>query len=297
MRSILAASTIALLYAASTLATPWIGKVPPPYKPLTWTKTATRFTLSNQIYRTDLVKFESFIGPKPFQTWLQQTLDYSLVKPLFEQVQAHIRKPLKNRAEAHITVITPPEFDQVLKPAGVTMEEINKIAKPWIQKAEFTVKCLGRARINLNYQAEKDDAYFVVVDSLDLLRIREEIEKLFITKGGEPSLFDANAFWPHMTLGFTTRDMFSGDGVWKGQNACWADVKMINGRERSPRRNNKNSIDDESAGEPAEAAPAPVNEPANAPASEPVNEANEHKEVDDDDDGENDEGVSPDERR
>jgi len=247
MRSILAASTIALLYAASTLAAPWIGKVPPPYQPLQKSRLSARFDLSNNVYRTDLVKFQSFSGANPFQSWLQQTLDYKYVKPLFEKVQAAIKKPLKNRGEAHITVITPPEFDLVLKPVGITMDDINKIAsRLWIQKAEFTAKCIGRARINLNYQTDKDEAYFVVVESQDLLKIREEIEKLYVSKGGEASLFDARAFWPHVTLGFTARDMFSNDGVWKGLNACWAGLNVYHDRPPSRPRGGK-SHDDESA--------------------------------------------------
>jgi len=234
----LAASALALLYVASTLAVPWIGKVPPPYKPLQASAmSANRFKLSSNVYRTDMVNFVANMGPNPFQSWLQQTIDYTWLKPVFDQVQAIVKKPLKNRGEAHITVVTPPEYDQVLKPAGVTMTDINKLAvKMWIQRAEFKVKCLGRARTHLNYQGDMDEVYFVLVESEDLFKIREEIQKLYISKGGEPALFAARAFWPHITLGFTTRDMFMTDGVWKDTNACWGDVQVFrdNKKPRNP---------------------------------------------------------------
>jgi 2'-5' RNA ligase len=233
----LAASTIALLAAASALAAPWIGNVPPPYRPLQATKSAYRLKLSTNFYRSDLVKFQSNSGPKPFQSWLQQTLDYTYVKPLFDQIQAIVKKPLKNRGEAHITVVTPPEFDQVLKPVGITMDDINRLAnKLWIQRAEFKVKCVGRARTRLNnYEnGDVDEVYFIVVESEDLLKIREEIQKMYISKGGEPALFAARAFWPHVTVGFTTRDMFLQDGVWKDTNACWADVALFRDAKKEP---------------------------------------------------------------
>lgn len=260
-----AASAVALLYVASTLAAPWIGKVPPPYKPLQASaKSAYRLKLSSNVYRTDMVNFVSNMGNSPFQSWLQQTIDYTWIKPLFDQVQAIVKKPLKNRGEAHITLVTPPEYDQVLKPAGVTMTDINKLAvKMWIQRAEFKIKCLGRARahLNNNYQGDADEVYFLIVESEDMLKIREEIQKLYISKGGEPSLFAANAFWPHITIGFTARDMFLSDGVWKATNACWADIQTFKDNKK-PRNPYKTASDDEEV----EASSAAVNEAGNTDA-------------------------------
>jgi len=221
----LAASTIALLYAASTLAAPWIGKVPPPYKPLQASRAKHVFSISDSVYRTDRVKYEVHMGPQPFQSWVQQTIDFSYIKPVFDQIQRTDQRQLTTRSEAHITLITPPEYDQVLKPAGVTMDDLNRLAvKMGIQKAEFKIKCLGRARVALNHPGQQEEVYFIVVDSPDLIRIRQEIQKMYLKKGGEPSLFDAEAFWPHITVGFTARDMFMNDGVWKDTNSCWADV-------------------------------------------------------------------------
>jgi len=241
-----AASAIALLYATSTLAVPWIGKVPPPYTPLKTAKAASTLSISDNVYRTDRVNYEVHMGPKPFQSWIQQTLDFAYVKPLFDQVQKMIKKPLTSRGEAHITLITPPEYDQVLKPAGITMDDLNKLAvKMWIQKAEFKVKCLGRARVPLKYPTEADEVYFIVVESDDLLKIREEIQKMYISRGGEPSLFAAHAFWPHVTLGYTFRDMFLGDGVWKDTNACWADLRVYQNWNKPRNAHASNSVESE----------------------------------------------------
>jgi hypothetical protein len=42
-------------------------------------------------------------------------------------VYASLQVPIINRGEAHITVLTPPEFT-VLSLAGVTIDDINQIA-------------------------------------------------------------------------------------------------------------------------------------------------------------------------
>jgi len=62
--------------------------------------------------------------------------------------------------------------------------------------------------------------------------IRREIQKLYVKKGGVGALFEAEAFWPHVTVGFTYRDMFLEDGVFKGHNSCFGRVEMVNVKKR-----------------------------------------------------------------
>jgi len=105
--------------------------------------------------------------------------------------------------------------------------QIEKIANHYkIQSAEFTPLCLGRSRVTI--KEGKDEVYFVVVKSPRLVQVRKAIEKLYLHKGGEPSLFQAEAFWPHVTVGFTIRDVFLiPDGVYKGLNTCILPVKLV----------------------------------------------------------------------
>lgn len=175
--------------------------------------------LSSSIHQTSRIAFASFSTPKPFGSWLQQTLNFNTVKPIFEGLKKMHRGNLQSRAEAHITVITPPEFDKVLS-KRLTIKQIEAIAKRHhIQRASFQVKCLGRGRAN------GDTVYFIVTKSRDLENIRWAVWRAYKQKGGDPALFDPEAFWPHITVGFTKRDLFPEDGVLKGVNSCWKSIK------------------------------------------------------------------------
>ncbi|KAF9952967.1 hypothetical protein BGZ72_005781 [Mortierella alpina] len=133
---------------------------------------------------------------------------------------------LRTRGEAHITVITPPEYDKVLHPAGVTIEELNDLAtmgpqRNRLQKARFGVECLGRVQVvskpgNVFQQAVQ----IILKDYEDLVNYRWDVFHLFVEKGGNPALFDPESFSPHITLGYRHRDLFEADGVFKRKNAC-----------------------------------------------------------------------------
>jgi len=141
------------------------------------------------------------------------------------------RKQLANRGEAHITVITPVEYSDVLS-KNVSIHEINEIArKSDTQGSRFEIICVGRGNAILNNRTE--EAYFVVVRSKDLLSIREKVQNLFVSKGGNATHFVPNHFYSHITLGFTKRDLHEGDGVIKDINACWGNVTVIHGAKNS----------------------------------------------------------------
>jgi len=71
------------------------------------------------------------------------------------------------------------------------------------------------------------------MDAPGLFDIRREIEKLYRKRGGEGALFQAESFWPHVTVGFTYRDMFLEDGVFKGLNSCFGNIQTVG---QAPRR-------------------------------------------------------------
>ncbi|PVU98583.1 hypothetical protein BB559_001444 [Furculomyces boomerangus] len=195
-------------------------------------------TISSEIYNGNKMPFLKFEGDKPFMSYLQMTLPYEPASQVFKAINSTVGKGLLlNRGEAHITIITPPEFDNILKPAGVTMKEINQIAiDKDIQNSRFQVVCMGRARINQSAVSSTGasqptvlDSYMIIVwDSHnDLRRIREKIFSLYVSKGGERSLFDPDNFSPHITLGFNVRDLFVEDGVYKGANACIETLTVV----------------------------------------------------------------------
>jgi 2'-5' RNA ligase len=176
----------------------------------------------------DSVAFIPHIGAGDFDNYLAMNLPFAPVQNLREQLERLLGKtgttPLKHRGEAHITVITPPEYAKVLSKV-LSMNDVNRIADSLhIQRAKFDVLCVGRAQIALDGRPEQ--TYFVVVQSADLLAIRRAVFKRYVERGGEPSLFDPTHFYPHITIGFSKRDLHEeGDNVRKGQQCCIIAVK------------------------------------------------------------------------
>ncbi|KAJ2188229.1 hypothetical protein EV181_002322 [Coemansia sp. RSA 532] len=195
---------------------------------------ASSFPLKATALNSSNVSFVSHAQDKPFGSYLQQTLDFSQFKALFDAVNATTGS-LQSRGEAHVTIITPPEFDRVLKPAGVTIQEIEEIAQQAnIQHSRLTPVCLGRFNGSLpNPAVDADKGRFllyslVVEDKFDdLLAIRQDIFNLYHKKGGEGALFQPESFWPHVTIGFDRRDLFIEDGIYKGSNYCYARIHLV----------------------------------------------------------------------
>jgi len=128
---------------------------------------------------------------------------------------------LKNRGEAHITVITPIEYYDVLK-SKISMEEINTIAlQASIQDSEFKIEYIGEGK------KDKDSTFYLVVSSPQLVAIRKLIQEQFESRGGEKNTFKAEHFYPHITLGFTTRDLHESDGVIKDSRSCIEKVSIL----------------------------------------------------------------------
>jgi 2'-5' RNA ligase len=158
---------------------------------------------------------------EPHPNYLSMSLTYAPVAELLRSLEANLAVSLKNRGEAHVTVLTPPEFD-ILK-TKLTMDEINEIANQnAIQSSDLNFLCVGEA---VNRQEMK--TYFLVVRSENLLKIRQAIQNLYRSRGGLKK-FEATHFYPHVTMGFTERDLHEeGDGVVKNENSCIAPVSTL----------------------------------------------------------------------
>ena len=180
-------------------------------------------TLSSKVQEGTEVPFIKHAGNGAMDSYLSMNLPYPPMSELFTQVQSQTPEELKSRGEAHITVITPVEFSQELKPYGVTIQQINQIAEELqIQSSKFDIVCLGMGEAEVSGKSEQ--TYFVVVKSEDLLKIRQQIEDLVHESDEGQSKFKADTFYSHITLGFTKRDLHESDGVIKDQNTCIADL-------------------------------------------------------------------------
>lgn len=155
--------------------------------------------------------------PETHPNYLAMRLESAPIAQLRQELEKKEKVHLKDRGEAHVTVITPPEFEILKK--NLSMEEINKIAALGkIQEADLKVRCLGRGQT-----ADKLQTYFLVLESKALLKIRAEIEKAWKKNGGRGD-FKAEHFYPHVTLGFTHRDLHEQDGVIKDERSCISEV-------------------------------------------------------------------------
>lgn len=172
---------------------------------------------------TEKAEFIPHTEEAPMKAYLAMNLPYPPYKALAEKVEKEEGVKLTTRGEAHITVVTPIEYDKVLK-KHISIAEIHKIAEAAkIQDTEFTPVCIGRGQKELNGKLEK--TYFVVVESPALIELRGRIEEAYVKNGGKAQNFVPEKFLPHITLGFTSRDLHQEDGVIKNRTSC---IKQLN---------------------------------------------------------------------
>lgn len=183
------------------------------------------FKLSKKVYDNFSLPFISHQGNGPFDNYLSLEIQFEPMAELFKQLLVLKRIQLTNRGESHITVVSPVEFNEILK-AKITMNEIDGIAKTArIQSSNFEAVCVGKGAFEIDKKLEQ--TFYVVVRSPALVKIREEVQKLFIKKGGDATLFKPGQFYPHITLGFTKRDLHESDGVTKDERSCFGDLSLI----------------------------------------------------------------------
>lgn len=168
--------------------------------------------LSRTIYDADQEVFHAH------ENALALSVPYLPVEKLRLQMETFLGKKLEHftewnpRGEAHVTVVTPPEFE-VLK-SKLTMKEITKIADQYdIQASRINLLGVGSGKLKINENVE--ETYFLIVDSYDLRNIRQQIFYEFVRRGGGRALFDPTWFFPHVTIGYTKRDLHEVDGVIK----------------------------------------------------------------------------------
>ena len=183
--------------------------------------------LSNAIYQPEASVTHT--EARPWKSYLAMNINFRPVAALFERVDRALPSGLNQsnrRTEAHITVISPVEYDRVLS-RFVSISEIHRIARAMkIQSSPFKVLCLAESMAKIDGKQEK--TYYLVVSSERLLQIRRAIYNLFVKRGGHPSQFDPDFFYPHITVGYTKDDLHFGQhGVHKNARSCVARINWI----------------------------------------------------------------------
>jgi hypothetical protein len=158
-------------------------------------------------------------GDGRFDSTLAMNLPYVPALSLRRQLDAKRGSTLKFFAgwnpvgEAHVTTITPVEYFDVLKPY-LSMSRIEQIAiKNSIQNSDVEILGLGRGTAVVEQKLES--TFYLIVESKNLLKIREQIWEEFVESGGNPDAFDPSNFYPHITIGYTKRDLHESDQVFK----------------------------------------------------------------------------------
>lgn len=158
--------------------------------------------------KTRGITFKTNAEPGPYGSYITLALDY----PKYEKVFNQLKKDyplLKNRGEAHITALTPVEYNCHFKPAGTTIKQLESVIEEFIKsnsyKMDFSIQRLG------SHQVDQKETFFIIVESQDLLKLRQKWATL-PQKG-----FKAENFYPHITLGYTDQDLHSSQGVIKDE--------------------------------------------------------------------------------
>jgi len=103
------------------------------------------------------------------------------------------------------------------------MELINEVALlNRIQETPFQIVCLGRGQKTEGTKTLS--TFFIVVDAPELRVLRQTIATLYKTSGGIANEFKPEGYYPHITVGFSERDLHSQDGVIKNKATCFSEI-------------------------------------------------------------------------
>jgi len=176
-------------------------------------------TLQPSIIQNEEMPFYTHKGDGPFDTTLAMNISYEPVLNLRRILEQTLDLKLKfltawNPAgEGHITTVTPPEYYNVLRPF-ISAEKMEEIALTHnIQASDVKILGLGRGEKEINGKIEQ--TFFLIAYSENLLRIRTEIYDEFVKNGGNPDSWNPNKFYPHITIGYTNKDLHESDGILK----------------------------------------------------------------------------------
>jgi hypothetical protein len=164
---------------------------------------------------------------------ISQVIPFAPIARLRAQIELALSRNLQHRGEAHITVITPIEYEHLK--AVLDINAINALAtRAGLQGAEYFVRCVGRGESKSAGMA----TYYVVVEAPALVKIRQlirdEAQRILASQSAslqkklKPGLdrFDPTRFYPHITIGFTDRDLHESDGIIKDQSSCWSKLEV-----------------------------------------------------------------------
>lgn len=131
-------------------------------------------------------------------------INHKQVESIRHALEKWLGYSLKHRTETHITLITPPEWTTL---SALALQPSSPPSWPK-GPHPFRVLCLAETK-----NSSQLATYYLVVEMNQAFAWRE---KLFSQKGLIPP-----AYFPHITIGFTERDLHLKDGIPnKDQSQC-----------------------------------------------------------------------------
>ena len=159
--------------------------------------------ISNKAFKTETKDYDK-------GTYAAIEFPVDQFKPALKKAEELAGSSLRTRGEAHLTVLTPPEYMKLDgKVRKILLEDMKNVMQ---NGAELKPVCIGKGEAEV--QGKKETTYFVVMDAAPLRKVREK--------------YHLQEFYPHVTLGFTKRDLHFEDGVKKDKSSCVADLKLSN---------------------------------------------------------------------
>ncbi|WP_141735817.1 2'-5' RNA ligase family protein [Oligoflexus tunisiensis] len=153
----------------------------------------------------------------PLSLYVGMNVPYAPIAAVKKEVEKREGVLLQSRGEAHITVISPSELSALR--SRLSLEQINgTMAKLSLQSIPFQLHCLGKSQ--LKEGERRLAAYYLLVQAPGLLQVREKLRQQFAAAGGDKQAFVVEDYQPHITVGFTERDLNPEDGVSKDGKSC-----------------------------------------------------------------------------
>jgi 2'-5' RNA ligase len=143
-------------------------------------------------------------------SYLEVTVPFAPVEELRKKIEKRIGQTLEHRGEAHITVITPPEFRLLSK--QISIADLDAWASEVsLQKVSFQPICVGR------FVQGAKATYYIVVEAEPIRAFRTFVR----SRLGPEIVFEPEEYFPHITIGFIGRDLHLSDGARKDASSCW----------------------------------------------------------------------------
>ncbi len=165
------------------------------------------------IYATAFLSIQEASGSR----YIAKAIPYGPINKVKKLLETRLETTLQARPEAHLTLVTPPEYQELTK--VLKRENILALAdRMGIQKSSFSVPCLGKGT-----KVEGSSimaTYYLVVQDEALTAFRQALAEQFLAQGGKPGQFLPLQYHPHITVAFTKRDLHFEDGVVKDQKSC-----------------------------------------------------------------------------